>query len=123
MVDIKSSESLDTRSDITPMTQDTLNNARYLASQKVSGTKSLVIHSTNTDTALVKNDFFITSYPSLNDIITHVDTVINRIKPVTFKPPSYLDESLVKPTEELVYDAPKTESQSKKSFFVSIWLT
>ncbi|KAI5746715.1 uncharacterized protein LOC103509767 [Diaphorina citri] len=90
-----------------------------LSDKTVSGAKSLVLHR-NTENAVVKNDFFKTSYPSLNEIISHVDTVIGRIKPVTFKPPSYLDESLVKPTVE-VYDAqlPPRETISK-SFFVNL---
>lgn len=87
--------------------------------------KSILLHSSHTDSTLVKSDFFRTSYPSLNMVISHVDSVINRITPVSFEPPSYLDESLRKPTAE-EHDTHSRilhgDPLMSKSFFVSFFL-
>ncbi|KAL1460842.1 hypothetical protein WDU94_012784 [Cyamophila willieti] len=99
------------------------NSAQLLIETPATGVKS-PLTPTNTEDhrkALVKNDFFTTSYSSLNDIIYNVDHVIKRIEPVTFEPPSYLDESLVKPLEP--YDpevSQNTDTVVTKSFFVHI---
>lgn len=86
--------------------------------------KSILLHSSHTDSTLVKSDFFRTSYPSLNMVISHVDSVINRITPVSFEPPSYLDESLRKPTAE-EHDTHSRilhgDPLMSKSFFVSFF--
>lgn len=86
--------------------------------------KSVLLHSSHTDSTLVKSDFFRTSYPSLNMVISHVDSVINRITPVSFEPPSYLDESLRKPTAE-EHDTHSRilhgDPLMSKSFFVSFF--
>lgn len=124
--EVKLNETYDSNSEDHTTTTDTSKTSPISQTpMHIEGSKSLTMHieATNTETTLVKSDFFRTSYPSLNIIINHVDSVISRIKPVNFEPPSYLDENLLKPDTppDVIDPRPRiplhTESQS---FFVSM---
>lgn len=119
--------SLNEKFDIIPSEMHAQNHTTEIpqlaSTDNMPDSQSLLLHSTHTESTLVKNDFFRMSYPSLNVVINHVDSVINKITPVTFEPPSYLDESLRKSTsaeKDPNNRIPHGLASMSNSFFVSI---